>query len=80
MNPAPRANWHTMLQWAAVAGIVEYLILMGLVERSIVPPALVIAVVLLVGVILLRRTGRAGVRTTTVGLALFLVVNVVFAL
>jgi plastocyanin len=78
MNPAPRANWHTMLQWAAVAGIVEYLILMGLVERSIVPPALVIAVVLLVGVILLRRTGRAGVRTTTVGLALFLVVNVVF--
>ena len=78
MNPAPRANWHTMLQWAAVAGIVEYVILMGLVERSIIPPTLVIAVVLLVGVILLRRPGRAGVRTTTVGLALFLITNVVF--
>jgi plastocyanin len=78
MNAAPRANWHTVLQWAAMAGIVESVILMLLVERSIVPPALLIAVVLLVGVILLRRTGRAGIRTTTIGLALFLIASVVF--
>ena len=78
MNAAPRANWHTLLQWAAVAGIVESIILMLLVERSIVPPALVIAVVLFVGVILLRRTDRAGIRTTTIGLALFLIVSVLF--
>ncbi|MCU1462554.1 MAG: hypothetical protein JWO37_2629 [Acidimicrobiales bacterium] len=72
-------SWRTLLRWAAIAGIVEYVIVMTLVERSVIPPVLVIGVLLFIGAILLGRSGPAGVRLTTVAFVLFLLSNLVFA-
>src|SRR5207244_7367042 len=52
---------------------------LGVVERAVIPPVIVIAVGLLVGAVLLRSTPRAGVRTTTVAAIAFLLSNLIFA-
>jgi plastocyanin len=69
---ASGTRWPTVLGWAALAGVVEAIVLMIYVEKGPVPPALLLAVVLLVGVILLRRSRRAGVWVTTIASALLL--------
>jgi plastocyanin len=72
-------SWRTVLRWAAIAGIVEYIIVMALIERSFIPPVFVIGVLLVIGVVLLGRDGRAGVRLTTIAFVLFLISNLLFA-
>src|ERR1700759_4360863 len=84
-HPAQRAcmdpgwDWRTLLRWASVAGVVESVIVMGLVERALIPPVLIVAILLLVGVVLLRGTGRTGVRVATIASGLFLAGNLLFA-
>jgi plastocyanin len=72
-------SWRAVLRWAAIAGIVEYVVVMAIVERAFIPPVFVIGILLLIGLVLLRRDGRAGVRLTTIAFVLFLVSNVLFA-
>jgi plastocyanin len=72
-------SWRTVLRWAAFVGVAESVIVVGVVEKSINPPVLIIAILLLVGAILLGRTGPGGVRLTTVAFVLFLLSNLVFA-
>lgn len=74
-----RTTWRTVMRWTALAGIAEYVIVMALVEKALVPPIIVIGVLLVAGVIRLRGADRAGVRLTTIALGLFLLTNLVFA-
>jgi len=73
------ASWRTVLWWTALAGAIESAIVMGVVEKALIPPVLIIAVLLAVGAVLLRGSGQAGVRIATIALVLFLVSNLVFA-
>jgi plastocyanin len=53
---------------------------MALVEKAVIPPLIIVMVVLLVGIVRMRAGGNRGVRFATVGFALSLLVNLVFAL
>ncbi|HEY2812515.1 MAG TPA: cupredoxin domain-containing protein [Acidimicrobiales bacterium] len=66
------------LRWVAIAGIVELVITMAVVEKAFIPPAAIIAILLLASAIRLRRDG-AGQKLATVSFVLFLLVNVVLA-
>jgi plastocyanin len=75
----PRTSWRTLMRWAALAGITEYVIVMALVEKALIPPIIIVGILLVVGVTRLRGTEPAGVRITTIALGLFLLTNLVFA-
>jgi plastocyanin len=57
--------------------MVEYVIVMA-AAKAVIPPIVLIFVVLVVGVVLMRRPGRAGITVTLVGLVLFLLSDVIF--
>ncbi|MCA1824805.1 MAG: hypothetical protein LC640_11220, partial [Frankia sp.] len=72
-------TWRQVLGWAGVAAIVEYVFLLAVVVREVIPPVVVIGVVIGVGTLLLRRGGKAGVIVTLVGFVLFVASNLAFA-
>ena len=72
-------SWRTVLRWAAITGVAQSIVVMAAVEKSLIPPVLVIGILLAVGAILLRGTGQAGVRVTTVAFVLFIASNLLFA-
>jgi plastocyanin len=74
---ASGTRWPTVLRWAALAGVVEAIVVMIYVEKGPVPPALLLAVVLLIGVVLLGQSRRAGVWVTTIASALLLFAGLV---
>ena len=74
-----RTTWRNLLRWAAIAGITEYVIVMALVEKAVIPPTVIIGVLLVAGVTRLRGRDKAGVRLTTIAFGLFLLTNLVFA-
>jgi len=51
---ASTMTWRTVLRWGAVAGIVELVITMAVVEKDFIPPVAVIAILLLAGTLRLR--------------------------
>src|SRR5579864_5003944 len=74
---ASPTSWPTVLKWAALAGLAEAIAVVAYVEKAPVPPALLLAVLLLVGYILLSRSRRAGVWVTTIASALLLFAGLV---
>jgi len=71
------AGWPTVLRWAALAGIAEAALVMVYVERAPVPPAFLLAVLLLVGVVLMGRSKRSGIWVTTIASVLLVIASVV---
>jgi plastocyanin len=71
-------TWRRLLRWSAIAGIVEYVIVMA-TSKSVIPPLIIIGLVLVVGVVLLGRPGRAGLNVTLVGFVIFLLSNLLFS-
>jgi plastocyanin len=72
-------TWRRLLAWAVWSAVVEYVIV-SVLAKSVIPPIIVLGIVLIVAGVLLRRGGKAGVITALVGLVLFLVTNLAFAL
>ncbi len=72
-------TWRRLLTWAAWAAVIEY-VAVSVIAQEVIPPVIVIGVVIAVGAFLLRRPGNAGVIVTLVGLALFFLSNLAFAL
>lgn len=70
--------WRRLSKWAVIAGVVEYIVVMA-TAKAVIPPLVVISIVLLVGLALSGRPGRAGVIVTLVGFVLFFVSNLLFA-
>ena len=77
---ARRLDWQRLLRWAAILVMVEYLVVMTLVERTVIPPLVIVMIVFVVGLVRMRAGGDRGVRVTTVGFVLALLVVVVLAL
>jgi plastocyanin len=77
MDEALVVTWRRLLKWAGIAAIVEYVAVL-VMAREVIPPIIVIGLVIGVGVALVAR--RAGVIVTLVGLVLFLLTNLMFAL
>jgi plastocyanin len=75
-----RIDWQRLLRLTAILVIVEYVVVMALVEKAAIPPLLIVIVVLLVGIFRMRAGGNRGVRFATIGFALSLLVDLVFAL
>jgi plastocyanin len=69
-------TWRQLVRWAAIAAMVEYLVVMA-AAKGVIPPVILIFLVLLAGVVLLRRPARKGVVVTLVGLVLFLASDVI---
>jgi plastocyanin len=78
IKTARETTWRQLLQWAAIAGMAEYVVVMA-TAKAVIPPVLVIFLVLLVGMAMLRRPGRAAVIVTMVAFVLFFVSNLLFA-
>jgi plastocyanin len=78
-NTEPLTSWRTLLRWAAIAGIAEYVVVMALVEKMLIPPIIIIGVLLVVAMIRLRGNDKKGVRLGTIAFGLFLLANVLFA-
>ena len=72
-------TWRRLLGWAAIATIVEYVLVLVL-AKTVIPPLVVIGVLLAVGAFLLRRPGKAGPIVCLVGFVLSLVGNLPFAI
>src|SRR5258708_7695562 len=72
-------TWRRLLGWAAWSAVVEYVIVLA-AWGSVTPPIIVIGLVIVVGAVLLRRPGKAGVITLLVGLVLFVASNLLFAI
>ncbi|MEY2459940.1 MAG: Cupredoxin-like domain [Acidimicrobiaceae bacterium] len=75
-----RFIWQQLLRWATIAVLVEYVTVMALVEKAVIPPLVIVMAVLVVGLVRMRSGGDKGVRVTTVGFGLSLLVDLVFAL
>ena len=75
-----RFIWQQLLRWATIAVLVEYVTVMALVEKAVIPPLVIVMAVLVVGLVRMRSGGDKGVRVTTIGFGLSLLVDLVFAL
>ena len=75
-----RLDWRRLLRWAAILVMVEFLVVMTLVEKSVIPPLVIVMIVLVVGLVRMRGGGDRGVRVTTVGFVLSFLVIAVLAL
>jgi plastocyanin len=71
-------TWRRLLGWAAWSAVVEYVVV-SVLAKSVIPPVVVIGLVIVVGAVLLRRGGKAGVIVLLVGLVLFVATNLLFA-
>jgi plastocyanin len=71
-------SWRSVARWAAIVGAAAYAIAM-IAARTVIPPAVILIVVLLAGVALSNRPGRAGPRVTLAGGILLLLVSLTLA-
>ena len=71
----PQFGWSTLLQWSVVALVVVIAIINLVVAGQIIPPLVLLGVILIVGLVLLRRRGRAGVILLGIVAALMLLLN-----
>jgi plastocyanin len=76
---AQGTSWNSILRWAARAGVAEAILVIVYVERAPVPPAILVAALLLVGLGLLARSRRSGVWVTTVASVLLVVAGLVIS-
>jgi plastocyanin len=74
-----RIDWQRLLRSAAIVVIVEFVAVMALVEKAVIPPLIIVLAVLLTGIIRMRAGGNRGVKATTIGFALSFLVVAVFA-
>jgi plastocyanin len=71
-------SWRRLLRWAAISGVVEYVVVL-LSAGEVIPPLIVIGLLLVAGAVWLRKPGRGPVIFTLVAFVLFLVSNLAFA-